>query len=207
MQSTLTPDACPRPRVMSARWRQERADRRAWRRAESWPELCELMADYVESLDPELPQDEVLARTNRAGYLIHTAMPGGIEQDGDSHRERRAAVFGFVFDMDLYGALARVADVHGLTLLVRSVRDGDELGGQAVERIDGVDGTEIGASKSVATLHGEWGHLGPVGRGLLYAVRQVTLIDPMWGSNDRLWKALGEAIDLYETQPVGVHAF
>lgn len=181
-------------RLMWPNWRHDRAGRRAWRQAASWPELCHLMADFVESLEPE-PHDEQLARANRAGYLIYTAGPGGVDQTGE---EGRAAVFGFVLNMDLYDVLARIAEARGLILLTRSVRDHDEAPGEAIVRTDGVDSKWIGESKSVATLYDEWPHLSPVGRDLLYAARQVTLVDPVWGRNDLLWQALGEAVDLHE---------
>lgn len=186
-------------RAMWPVWRQERAERRAWRRAVDWPELCELMASYVESLDgvPD-EQAQMLARVNRAGYLVHVARPGSVWRDGEGVSEQRASVFGFVFSLDLYEALARVAEAHGLIFLSRSVRDHDEVPGEFVVRVDGVDSVQIGESKSVATLRDDWQHLGLIGRGLVYAVRQVTVIDPVWGRDDRLRQALGEAVDLYE---------
>jgi hypothetical protein len=194
---------------MWARWRKVRADRRRWAAARSLPELCELMARWLEgglSMWPGYDDgaDEetvdlipVLARANRAGFLTDQSQPGcdGPGFDG-SRWEQRAAVSGLVGDEELLYALGRVAEAHRLTLLVRDVESRGLLAGVTATRVDGAPYTTFGVRLSRRQLRHIWRGVSRPALAEICDAWQVTLVDPEWGSGDRLWSALDEAIGL-----------
>jgi len=191
---------------MAARWRKIRTDRKAWRSATTVAGLGELMASWLEGamiwrpgaapgLDPEtVDLVPVLARANRAGFLTTDSQPGCDGPGFDGRRwKQRASVTGFVADDQMMHALSWVAGVHRLTLLIRTADD-DCQPGVTVTRVDVEDPTTFGDRLSRRDLRHMWQG---VGRDALVEVTgslQVTLIDPEFGRNDRLWPALGTAI-------------
>lgn len=194
---------------MAARWRRSRADRRLWRQAGSLPDLCELMARWLEgelSMWPgyaDWPDGEtaalipVLARANRAGFLTDQSQPGcdGPGFDG-SRWEQRAAVSGLIGDEELLYAIGRVAEARRLTLLVRDVHGHGRLPGMTATRVDGEPYTTFGTRLSRRQLRHIWRGVSRPALDDICAAWQVTLVDPQWGSGDRLWTALDEAIAL-----------
>jgi hypothetical protein len=194
---------------MFARWRKVRADRKLWRRADSLPELCELMARWLEgdlsmwpgyddSADEETAElIPVLARLNRAGFLTDQSQPGvnGPGFDG-SHWEQRAAVSGFVADEQLLFALARVAEAHRLTILVRHPFEESQRPGVTCTRVDGEPYTVFGRRLSRRDLRHIWRDVNWAAFADIADAAQVTLIDPLYGRDDRLWTALDEALEL-----------
>jgi hypothetical protein len=197
---------------MFAKWRKSRADRKLWRQAESLPELCGLMARWLEGamvwrpdagpdLDPEtLELVGLLARVNRAGFLTTDSQPGCDETGYDGRRwVQRAAVTGFVAGDRTLHALARVAEAFQLTFLVRSAHDQRDLADVTGTRVDGGAYTWFGARLTPRDLQHIWRGVSPAALGEITGALQVTLIDPVYGRNDPLWAALDEALSLLPT--------
>jgi hypothetical protein len=195
---------------MFARWRRVRADRRLWRQAASLDQLGELMARWLEgdlttwpSYGVESSNEEpadlitVLARVNRAGFVTNASQPARDEVGTSGRRWRqRAAVSGLVGDEELLHALARVAEAHRLTILVRTIDEASQRPGITVTQVDGEAYTAFGGRLTRSDLRHVG--LGTSWKALaeIEAAWQVTLIDPMYGRDDRLWVALDEAIGL-----------
>jgi|1185.fasta_scaffold04064_2 hypothetical protein len=200
---------------MFARWRKVRADRRLWRQAASLDQLGELMARWLEGdltswpgYAVASPDEEtadlvpVLARANRAGFVTDASQPACDEVGASGRRWRqRAAVCGLVGDEELLNALARVAEAHRLTILVRTVDEDSRRPGITVTQVDGEAYTAFGGRLTRSELQHVW--LGTSWSALaeIEAAWQVTLIDPMYGRDNRLWTALDEAIDLLNEVP------
>lgn len=192
---------------MAGRWRKKRADRQMWRSATTVAGLGELMASWLEGamiwrpgagpgLDPETGDlVAVLARVNRAGFLTTDSQPGCDETGFDGQRwQQRAAVTGFVADDELLHSLARMAEAQRLTILVRVADRGHCLPGVTVTRIDGETHTTFGGRLSRRYLRHMWHGVGRDALAEVTGALQVTLIDPEFDRNDRLWPALDEAI-------------
>ncbi|MCX5253598.1 hypothetical protein OOK27_05345 [Streptomyces canus] len=173
-------------------------------------DLGELMAGWLEgdlTVWPGYavsgPDDEtaglipVLARVNRAGFVTDQSQPGcdGPGHDG-ARWEQRAAVSGLVADQGLMLALARVAEAHRLTILVRGVDDQTWIDGVTATRVGGEDYTSFGARLTHRDLRHIWRGVSGTALDAIAEALQVTLIDPEYGRNDRLWTALDEALDL-----------
>jgi hypothetical protein len=149
------------------------------------------------------PDDETadlvptLARANRAGFVTDASQPACDETGVNGHRWRqRAAVSGLVGDEELLNALARVAEAHRLTILVRTVDEGSQRPGITVTQVDGEAYTAFGSRLSRRELRHMWLGVSWSALAEIEAAWQVTLIDPMYGRDDRLWTALDEAIGL-----------
>lgn len=194
---------------MWARWRKSRADRRRWAAAQSLPELCDLMARWLEGelsmwpgYDDGAAEETadlipVLARVNRAGFLTDQSQPGLDGPGSDGARwEQRAAVSGLVGDEELLYALGRVAEAHRLTLLVRTVDENSQRPGVTCTRVDGQPYTVFGDRLTRRVLRHIWQGVSRPAFNEIADAMQVTLVDPEWGSGDRLWSALDEAIAL-----------
>jgi len=192
---------------MFGRWRKMRADRKLWRQAASLPELCELMARWLEgelsmwpgyadgAADETADLVPVLARANRAGLLTDQSQPGVDGPGFDGARwQQRAAVSGLVADEQVLYALARVAEAHRLTILVRSADDTSERPGVTCTRVDGESSTVFGRQLSRRDLRLIWRTVSWKALGEIEGAWQVTLVDPEFGRNDRLWPALDEVI-------------
>lgn len=193
-----------------ARQRKIRADRKLWRQADTLPELCDLMARWVEGELSMWPgygdgADEettylipVLARANRAGFLTDQSQPGCDGPGFDGRRWiQRAAVSGLVADDQLLFALARVAEAQRLTILVRTPDDDGRIPGVTATRVDGEAYTTFGARLSRRDLRNIWRWVSRDALDEITGALQVTLIDPEFGRNDRLWAALDAAIDMH----------
>jgi hypothetical protein len=195
---------------MFARGRVMRANRKLWRQAETFADLCDLRARQLDGevsmwsgyadANAEEASDliPVLAHANRAGFLTGGWQPGfdGPGFDG-SHWQQRAAVTGLVGDEQLLHALGRVAEAHRLTLLVRDVESHGALAGVTATRIDGAPYTTFGVRLSHRQLRHIWRGVSRPALDEICDAWQVTLVDPEWGSGDRLWTALDEAIGLH----------
>lgn len=194
---------------MWARWRKTRADRKLWRQAGSLPELCELMARWLEGELSMWPGYEdgaaeetadlipVLARANRAGFLTDQSQPACDGPGFDGARwEQRAAVSGLVADDGMLFALGRVAEAHRLTILVRAADDQARIEGVTATRVDGEPYTVFGARLTRRQLRHIWRGVSRQALDDITDAMQVTLVDPEYGRNDRLWTALDEAIGL-----------
>lgn len=194
---------------MWARWRRSRADRRLWRQAQTLPELCDLMARWLEgelSMWPGYDDDAdeetaalipVLARANRAGFLTDQSQPGFDGPGFDGRRwEQRAAVSGLVGDDEVLFALARVAESHRLTILVRTADEKSERPGVTCTRVDGEPYTVFGSRLSRRDLRHIWRGVSRNALDEITGALQVTLVDPEFGRNDWLWTALDEALNL-----------
>lgn len=195
---------------MFGRWRKVRADRRRWAGARSLAELGELMARWLEgelSVWPGYavagPDEEtadlipLLARANRAGFLTDASQPGCDEPGFDGGRwEQRAAVSGLVGDEELLFALARVAETHRLTILVRTTDEAGQKPGVTATKVDGEPFTAFGLGLSRRDLRHIWQGVSRPAIDEITGAVQVTLVDPVYGRNDRLWLALDEAVGL-----------
>src|SRR4051812_17309496 len=142
------------------------------------------------------------ARANRGGFVTGASPPAcdGVGRGGRRWRQR-AAVCGLVGDEELLNALARVAEAHRLTILVRTVDEDSRRPGITVTQVDGEAYTAFGGRLTRSELQHVW--LGTSWSALaeIEAAWQVTLIDPMYGRDNRLWTALDEAIDLLNEVP------
>ncbi|MFD4596759.1 DUF6919 domain-containing protein [Streptomyces sp. NPDC058464] len=194
---------------MFGRWRQIRADRKQWAQAETLADLGQLMAAWLEGdmawragawpdLDPETNElVPVLARVNRAGFLTDDSQPASDETGADGrHWWQRAAVSGFVTDEQMLDALTRVADSYQLTILIREA--GARFPGPrvTVTRVDGEPYTRFGGHLTPEDLRHIWQGLSEPAVAELVDAWQVTLVDPQFGRNDRLWTALNAALEL-----------
>lgn len=198
---------------MWARWRRARADRRLWRQAATFNDLCGLMARWLEgelSMWPgyaDWPDGEtaalvpVLARANRAGFLSDQSQPGfdGVGFDG-LRWQQRAAVSGLIADEELLARVRRAGDRAGVTVLIAHpwllpqglAVTGTIRGGQRY--------TEFGAYMPVRILRQVWPGVSRQAFAEIADAWQVTVIDPDFGRDDRVWAALDEAIGAGVTQ-------
>lgn len=195
---------------MFAGWRKVRADRKLWRQAETLADLGGLMGRWLEG---ELtvwpgyavagPDEEtrdlvpVLARANRTGFLTDQSQPGFDGPGFDGTRwQQRAAVSGLVAEEELLFALARVAEAHRLTILVRTTDERSSRPAVTVTKVDGEAYTGFGARLSRRQLRHLWRGVSRPALDEIAAAWQVTLVDPHYGPDDRLWAALDEAINV-----------
>ena len=195
---------------MWARWRKVRADRRRWAAAQSLPELCDLMARWLEGELSMWPgygdgADEetadlipVLARLNRAGFLTDQSQPGCDGPGFDGLRwQQRAAVSGFIADEQVLAQVRQAGERAGLTVLIAHPWLLPQGRGITGTLRGGEPYTEFGAYLPVRTLRHIWRGVSRPALAEICDAWQVTLVDPEWGSSDRLWTALDEAIGLH----------
>lgn len=184
-------------------------DRRRWKTARTFADLCELMALWTEGQiktwpghdgepDPEtadlLP---TLAATNRGGYLTTGSQPGVIGPGYDGLLwEQRAAVEGLVADQHLLDRLRRAAEAARLTVIVHEPADRSRgLGGDVVvTRVDGSPYTGFGAKLNRRVMKGQWPVISRDALQQVLGAWQVTVIDLEWGRDTVLWQALDRAI-------------
>lgn len=181
-----------------------------WKKASSVADLGNLMADWLEGRGSSWPgyesgagpDDEtrhlipVLAAANRAGYVTTCSQPGQMPERGYDRRmwRQRAAVEGWVADRRLLDRLRTGAKHAGLEVIAH--RPG-------VQWHDGIPVTEVdrepytwfartdGHRNQIAY---EWPGVGGRAVRELRKSTYLTLIDPVWGRDDRLWPALANAI-------------
>lgn len=181
-------------------------DRRRWKAARTFTDLCQLMAQWAEghirtwpghdgSPDPETTHlTATLAACNRAGYLTTQSQPGlaGPGFDGLLW-EQRAAVEGHIADPHLLARLRDAANAADLMVIVHGKREatGPEEG-VTVTRRGGRDYTGCGMRLDRRTLSAQWPGIRRDAYREIRAAWQVTIIDPDWGRDDRLWVVLAD---------------
>lgn len=187
-----------------------RSDRRAWQSATTVTDLGQLtarwltgdiktMAGYV----PNTPPDEetadlipTLAAVNAAGFLTDCSQPGLDEPGHDGARwQQRAAVTGFIADENLLERIRRAAADAGLIVIIHRLGDPDGWcapGYTLVTLRDGQPYTAFGELIGADDLKATWSGVGATARQAITAAAQVTLADPLYGRNDRLWPLLDQ---------------
>lgn len=182
-------------------------DRRRWKSAGTFAELGELMVLWLEGQietwpghdggpDPETTAlIPTLAACNRAGYLTSQSQPGQSGPGFDGLLwEQRAAVEGFIADARLLTRLCDAADGADLMVIVHSA-GGVSTGpreGVTVTLRDGRDYTGFGMRLDGRHLACQWPGVAREPFREIAAAWQVTLIDPEYGRNDRLWPVLDQ---------------
>lgn len=195
-----------------------RSDRERWRAARSVPDLGQAMADWLEGTiesqpnyppgygpDPETASiREVLAATNRSGYLTIGSQPGVAETtpDGTVWRQH-AAVEGFVDDPDLLQRLVDAAEYANLTIILHELGCRPGTGGQTVTTRNGAPTTDFGSALSRRELVGIWRGCHRDAVAAVADAMQVTIIDPADEPSDRLWTVLQRALPQPATCPCG----
>lgn len=175
---------------------------RLWAEARTLVELCELTAKWLEGgityqpgygaagPDPETSAlVPVLARVNRAGFLTEFSQPGEREW------QQRAAVGGFCDEAVMWQlrAAAFCTDLVVLPYAPGSPNDALQIP-VTLDRDE--ESTWVGGALEPADLVYHYGY--DVHRdGVLALVDswQVTVLDPVWGRNDLLWKTLERLTD------------
>lgn len=169
----------------------------SWETACALTELGELTARWLTGELTEhpayggAPEEEtrsmvdLLARVNRAGLLTDFSQPGLVE----AGTRQRAAVAGYCDEAILKRLLVAFAATD-LVLLNEHTDSGIRI---PVSYRGGKPCTFLGGK------HGPDGWdkvLSDVGLGVLKNSWYVTLIDPIWGRDDRLWPLLAEALSI-----------
>ncbi len=170
--------------------------RSSWKRAQSFPELCELGARFIEGrerifpgwgapqLDAEsLPLVPVLAELNRAGFLTLASQPGTLL--GVDGCEQRAFASGF----------CRAADARRLRRVgARCFRCGDRSrAGVAVTRKAGRARVLAGHNAFASELELFRGAVGEQALAQLAECVYWCAWDPVWGREEVLWQKLERA--------------
>ena len=203
------------------------ADRRAWEAARTLDDLGELTARWLEGTIASQPGYEpgcgpdpetaalipVVARCNRAGYVTCGSQPAEAGTGYDGARwEQRAAVQGFA-PAGVAGRIWEAAEAAGLTVITHApatlpryrIRYGHA---EAVTVRGGRPYTYFGAQLPRRHLRDRWTGYGichPSAVTALCSAWQVTVLDPQWGRNDRLWPVLRDAL-APEAGQAGRHA-
>lgn len=180
-----------------------------WKKAQSVADLGHLMADWLEgrirtspscvndgSLDDETRHlVPILAPVNRAGYVTTDSQPGDPESRGrDGHMYRqRAAVSGWVADKRLLNRISASAKQAGIEIIAHRA-DSGWRDGMDVTRVDGEPYTWFGRTMARREqIAYEWDGVGGRAVRELRRSTYLTLIDPVWGRDDRLWPLLQQA--------------
>jgi hypothetical protein len=192
---------------MFARWWKSRADRRLWRQAATLPELCGLMARWLEgelSMWPgygdgaaEETADlvPVLARANRAGFLTDQSQPGCDGPGFDGARwQQRATVSGLIADERLLARIRRAGEDAGVAVLISHPRLLPQGRGVTGTLRGGQPYTEFGEYLPPRVLRQIWSGVSRPAFAAVANAWQVTVIAPDYGRNDRVWAVLDEAI-------------
>lgn len=182
----------------------------AWRDARSIGDLGQLMAQWLEGRIPSWPgydgpfgQEEqdgarhlipTLAAVNRGGFVTTDSQPAyqGRGYDGAYWRQR-AYVTGIVDSRSpLMDRLQQAATSAGMTVVRGTRRPSTPV--VFTER-DGQPHTGISTKLRRDQLARDWHG---IGRSAMRELRvhgvHLTLMDPVWGRDDRLWPALREAV-------------
>lgn len=185
-----------------------RRDRNLWRSARTLADLGQHLAAWLDGdikswpgympgygPDPETAElIPVLARLNRAGFLTDSSQPGADETIDGHHWKQRAAVTGFIDDEDLLEDLSAAAIDAGLLVLIHRPAPSPTLHGYTVTRLDGQPHTTFGDYVTPRDLRGMWPVINRQAFDAVAHATQLTIVDPRWGSDDRLWRALDNAI-------------
>lgn len=171
-----------------------------WGRAETFRDLCELGARFLEGdldsfpgwgaadVDEETDDDfaDLLADCCRAGFLTVASQPGAADAPGhDGQVERRRA---FVTGFADAGRVEALGALPGLTLTVD----------HCPELVLGLRGEEpflvLGPDPRASELELFEDHLSAAGMASLARQSWVVLHDPEWGRTDRLVPALAATL-------------
>ena len=185
-----------------------RADRNLWQSARTLADLGQRLAAWLEGdvkswpgyqpgYGPDVETTElipVLARLNRAGYLTDSSQPGFDATEGGHHWRQRAAVTGFIDDENLLEDLAAAAIDASLLVLIHRPAPSISPDGWTVTRLDGQPHTTFGDYVHPRDLRAMWPVISRQAFDAVARATQLTIIDPRWGSDDRLWQALDNAI-------------
>lgn len=184
-------------------------DRRVWRRARTLADLGALTAAWLEGAiashpgylgrpDPET--DELvpaLAAVNRAGLVTICSQPGTVDYDDPGEIWSQRAAVDALADERTAHRVRTKAERAGLIVIdhgpARRWRC-DYTRATLVTTCAAAPVTDFGAHLSrrllrrrvFAACHGK-------ALSAIYSARQVTVIDPDWGRNDRLWPLLVDA--------------
>lgn len=189
--------------------RMSRADQQIWQSAATLSDLGELTAlwlegriasqpDYSPGYGPDPETEElipVLAAANRCGFVTTSSQPGedGPGYDG-AHWRQRAAVEGFADDPTLQRLWAWMATVAPDVKVMWSKprrRKFDYSACVTVSEREGRHVTGFGTVLSASQIEFAYGDdCSPAAVTALQDAWQVTIVDPEWGRNDRLWPAL-----------------
>lgn len=197
-----------------------RADRKRWASARTLADLGNLTALWLEGEIPSQPGYAancgpdpetadlipVLAACNRAGFVTNGSQPGESGTGcGGARWDQRAAVQGFA-SMEATGRLLNILSGGGF--IIRIERAGQRMSWKRAVPVSLDDGsvcTTFGAKLSRRFIRDDWEGYGichPDAVRALCDAYQVTVIDPEWGRNDRLWPALERfAAQTQEAQP------
>jgi hypothetical protein len=179
-----------------------------WLDARTLQDLADLTARWLEGDIPVQPGYcgrpdgetaelvSTLAAVNRAGFLTWDSQPGyaGLGYDG-VWWEQRAAVQGFA-GADIAAEIANRAWAANLVAILDVVRNPatESTYDHTVPVSRRLQETtcSYGAHLSTADLLGTdlYGELHPDAVFAVARAWQVTILDPMWGRNDRLWPML-----------------
>ncbi|MCX0247975.1 hypothetical protein NLM26_34410 [Streptomyces drozdowiczii] len=190
-----------------------RSDKRKWRNASSFPAVTELMALWLEGeigswpgYQPRYGPDEetlpftgVLAAANRAGYLTIGSQPGSSDTRFDGQLwEQRAAVEGFIADRALLLALIDAGEKADLKVQLHSLLNAWGSDAVTVTTRGGKPNTSFGTALSMGDLDFMWRGCAPEAVDAIAGSHYVTVVDPEFGPNTRLWEVLEQVL----TRPV-----
>lgn len=179
--------------------RMSSTDRRRWANAQSFADLTELTARWLEGRIGSFPEnwpgtgpDEetrplipALTALCRDGYLTTNSQPGLDERFRGKHWRQRAAVTGLVRDAALHRRLIGAASRAGLPIASHPV---------AVTKVDGRDYTWFGGCPDMGTQWAFWSGVSVEARNLVIGALPLTIIAPQYGSADQgLWHILTRA--------------
>jgi hypothetical protein len=203
-----------------------RTDWEPWENAHTLTEIGEVTAGWLEGRvdrhpgygsddgpDPETTElVPVLAAANRAGYVTEGSQPGepaGPGWDGATW-EQRAAVTGFC-DAETFFALADLAHEAGLLVRVRAMPPRRRIRlpfsqlrrewGILVTRHAGQWHTDFGTPLSWEDIALNFWACPDDALEALAGAWQVTIVDPCWGRNDRVWSVLARFAGLAGLYP------
>lgn len=180
-----------------------------WKDARTVADLGQAMADWLEGRIPNSPveidsgiYDETrhlvptLAACNRAGLVTTCSQPGHPPtrgHDGRTYRQR-AAVAGWIADTRLLDRIRTAAKQAGITVLAH--RPGTQFHeGITVTEANGEPCTWFGRTMGHRKqIEYEWPGTGRHAIRELRTSVQLTLIDPEWGRDNRLWPMLDKAV-------------
>ncbi|MFE9064913.1 DUF6919 domain-containing protein [Streptomyces violaceusniger] len=181
-----------------------------WKQAASVADLGNLMADWLEGrlggwtpnyLD-DRPDEEtnhlipVLAAACRAGFVTTNSQPGCAPERGYDGRmwRQRAFVEGWIADGALLARIRAEAKQAGMTVVAHGP---SSRGGGCIPLTDADGEIQMAAGDYPGhrrLMNSEWRGIGRHATNQLRHATYLTLIDPVWGRDDRLWRALANAI-------------
>lgn len=180
-----------------------------WKNARSVADLGQAMADWLEGrirtwpgYGDTRPDAEtthlipVLAAANRAGYATTNSQPGIHPERGYDGRmwRQRAWVEGWIADEALLGRIRREAQRAGITAIAHgpSSRGGNWIPITEADRDATAAAGDYPGHRRI--INSEWRGIGRDALRELRGATHLTLIDPDWGRDNRLWPALANAI-------------